>query len=156
MPREILMDRLRAPTSDLVDEHHHFIGMHDIEIAAQQFAGKVRIGVAWIEQYDPVPKLVAFAGQLPSLSLSQKKCSFVFRPCEDTAGSRKGKTAQHEQAHQRDTLSDAIAGQLWFDAKLFHETTESQLTMRFKGIPISFSIIRSRLLWSVHKNGTKR
>lgn len=45
-----------------LEQHHHFVGVGDIEVPPQQFAGKVSIRMRGIEQAHAIAKPVTLGG----------------------------------------------------------------------------------------------
>lgn len=92
-----------------MQQHHHFVGMHNVEIAAQKFPGEIGIDMARIEQGHPVAQIIALRGQPHHFRLSFGQQALVFAPGQKPAWPGDGKAPHDEQADQRDTLRKAFA-----------------------------------------------
>ena len=117
-PLRVLREPIQAACS--AEQHHHFVGMRDIEVAAQQLAGKIRVGMARIEQVDAVPELVPLGAQAGDLGLAQLQRVLVLAPGKYAARPRQGEAAHDEQASQGYTLCQALTRQFPIAAKTFH------------------------------------
>ena len=108
-------------------QHDHFVGMHDVEIAAQKFAGEIGIDMARIEQGHAVAQIIALRGQPRHFHPAFGQKPLVFTPGEQAAWPGDGEARHDEQTDQRDTLGQAFTRELRFGAVLFHKRIESQL-----------------------------
>ena len=75
---------------------HHFIGVRDVQVLAQQLADQIGIGVGGIEQIHPVAQGIALRGQRRDFGL-------VLRQHVRVLG-------QRQQHDQRKRLSQAFPG----------------------------------------------
>lgn len=88
----------------LVARNYEFIRMGDVQILAQQFANKIGIGMARVEQMYPVAQLVAFFGKTRHFRLTLIQQASVFTPRQNAAGAGNAKTADQQQRKQRQSL----------------------------------------------------
>ena len=87
--------------------------MNDIEIAAQQLASQIGIGMVGIEQIDPVAQSVTLLGQNRDARLALFKLLLVFTPRKQAAGASDREPAEQQQDAERKTLRQPLAGQFY-------------------------------------------
>ncbi len=93
----------------LLKDHHHLIGMQNVEAAAQKLSRQVRIGMRRIEQRDPVAKFNPFSLKPPHFGPALFQQGLVLAQCEEAAGTDNRKTAHDKQACQSNPLGKAFA-----------------------------------------------
>ena len=103
--------------------HSNDVMRRDIEIAAQQFAGQIRIGIARIEQGDAIPELIALMRQPNDFRLPLFEHLLVFAPGDQPARPRDDPAAHQQKADQRDTLSHAFSYKFRLSAQFSHASS---------------------------------
>ena len=119
-----------------LNDHDQFVGMHDVEIVAQQLAGKVAVGIPRIEQRNAVPEFVAFDRKPLHFGLTFGQQAIVIAPRKEPAWADQRQRPQHQQANQGPTLSKLVSRQLGFVTPLVHShigiTIESSVQGEFR------------------------
>lgn len=95
----------------LLEDHHHLIGMQDVEAAAQKLSRQVRIGMRRIEKRDPIAKLGPFGLKPHHFGPALFQQRLVLAPCEEAAWADNRKAAHDKQTCQCNTLGKAFARQ---------------------------------------------
>ena len=78
--------------------------MQHVKIAAQQFTGKIGIGMAWINQRNTIAQFIPFTDQTFQFGLTLFQQAIVFAPREQAARADNDKGTQPKQKYQRNAL----------------------------------------------------
>lgn len=105
-------DRASAPFGpvSLVEHHHHLVGPHDVEIAAQQFPGKIGVYMVLIEQAHPVLQVIASDAKLRQFCVALFQHMLVLGPGDQPAGSGDYERPHQQEQSERNTLNQTFPG----------------------------------------------
>lgn len=95
-------------TGSLLDQHHHFVLMDDVQVAAQQFTRQILIGIGRIKQGDTVLENIALLLDLLQLLPALIEHSQIFTPREQPGGPSHGKTTHKQQGPKCERLHAAL------------------------------------------------
>ncbi|WP_394657818.1 hypothetical protein [uncultured Novosphingobium sp.] len=104
----------------LRQKHHHLVRMRNIQVPAQQFAGKVRVGLMRIKQINAVAQLAAQLIQLCDLLLMLDQEPLILAPSEEAAGARDDEPAHQQQRYESAGLDGTVLDEFGFPARRFH------------------------------------
>ncbi|MET1754553.1 hypothetical protein ABVV53_03640 [Novosphingobium sp. RD2P27] len=126
-------------------QHDHFIGVRDVEIAAQQLSGKVRISIAWIQQTNPVSQLIAFSRELANARVVLGQQVFVLAPREKSTWASHDETAHNQEGSKCPCLNGTIPGEFRLTASASHATRKitKTATIQDSRVRLSSNLVRS-------------
>lgn len=116
----------------MAQDNDHFVGMGDIELAAQQFTDEVGIRMFRIEERNPVTQIVTTGGQPLYFGISLIKQGKAVGPSQKAAGSGHSKKGKRNQEPGRHSARQLFTAQIQGVVNLVHKATESQLCQPFK------------------------
>lgn len=104
--------------------------MRDIEIAVQQFADKIGIGMPRIQQIVAILDPVALRRQRSDFLLPLFEYPCIFAPRQQATRPGDADSGKHKKSYQRERLGQAVSRKK--RASRLHVTTESQIPIEFK------------------------
>lgn len=98
------------PACSIRNWNDQLVGMGDIEIAAEQFANEIRIGMARIEQRDTVFDPITLRRETRDFLFTLLKQPRIFTPGKQAAWPRHTRSTKQKQRDERHRLRKAV---LW-------------------------------------------
>jgi hypothetical protein len=92
-----------------MDDHDNLVGMGDIQILAQKFARKIRIGMLRVQKSNAIAQIVALNFQRPDLIFLLRQQPMVFAPGQKPAWPGHGNRQQKQQQAQGQPLCEVFA-----------------------------------------------
>ena len=84
--------------TSILEADHHFIRMHDVQLAAQQFANHIRVSMIGIEQLHLIGERIPILFKRSKLSFALIKQTQVLAPRKQTRRPGHGQATHDKQA----------------------------------------------------------
>jgi hypothetical protein len=106
--------------------------MGDVQVAAEQLAGKIGIGMAWIQKRDPIAQVLALGIELCDLLILLSKQSLVLVPGDKPAGPGNDKAGHEQQGDKRAQLDPSVPHKFRFTPVAAHGSSSTTFERNFQ------------------------